>query len=127
MFKLVIRFSYLIAWVLWLNFSNISQLLAQNSIFVDPISPDKIYGKLRSRHITSLSSEIPTRIERIALREGDSFKSGDILVRLDCSLIQAQYEKMNAIIGAAASKLSIEQRLFKLNSTSYIFNFNMGS
>jgi len=99
-------------------FSYVNEPVAQSSKFFDPIGPDKIYGKLRSRHITSLSSEIPTRIENIALREGDGFKKGEILVKLDCSLIQAQYEKMEAIIKAAKSKLSIEKRLFKLNSTA---------
>jgi membrane fusion protein (multidrug efflux system) len=116
--KFVIRLSLIIVLSSGIVFSYVNEPVAQSSKFFDPIGPDKIYGKLRSRHITSLSSEIPTRIENIALREGDGFKKGEILVKLDCSLIQAQYEKMKAIIKAAKSKLSIEKRLFKLNSTS---------
>ena len=82
-----------------------------------PLSPDKIYGKLRPKHSTSLSSEIPARIEKILVREGNSFKKGAVLVVLDCSLIKAKYERLEAILKAAQAKLAIERRLLELNST----------
>jgi RND family efflux transporter MFP subunit len=100
-----------------LNIFNVSAALGQKVGFNDPVSPDKIYGKLRSQHTTSLSSEIPTRIEKLLVREGNSFKKGAILIMLDCSLIRARYEKLEAILKAAKAKLSIETRLLELNST----------
>ena len=91
--------------------------LACQKFNTDPVTPEKIYGILRSQHQTSLSSEIPARIEKITLREGDRFKEGSVLVNLDCSLIRAHYQKLEAIRGAAKSKLSVEKRLLQLNST----------
>ena len=100
-----------------LNVFDVNPALGQKVGFDDSISPDKIYGKIRSQHTTSLSSEIPTRIEKLLVREGNSFKKGSILIKLDCSLIKARYEKLEAILKAAKAKLSIETRLLELNST----------
>jgi len=99
------------------SFLDIGDAIGQKFNSADPVSPEKIYGKLRSKHQTSLSSEIPARIENIRLREGNSFKKGTVLVDLDCALIRAQYEKLEAIRKAAQSKMSIEKRLLELNST----------
>ena len=93
-----------------LNVFDVNPALGQKVGFDDSISPDKIYGKIRSQHTTSLSSEIPTRIEKLLVREGNSFKKGSILIKLDCSLIKARYEKLEAILKAAKAKLSIETR-----------------
>ena len=103
--------------VLFINVIHINTSLGQKLSFNAPVSPDKIYGKLRSQNATSLSSEIPARIEKILVREGNSFKKGAILIMLDCSLIKAKYEKLEAILKAAKAKLSIERRLLELNST----------
>ena len=48
--------------------------LAQVNDTIDPVNPDQIHGELRSRQVTSLSSEIPARIDKITLREGYKFK-----------------------------------------------------
>ncbi len=100
-----------------LGFGNFNAALAQKSSYNAPVSPDKIYGKLRPQHKTSLSSEIPARIEKILVREGNRFRKGDVLVVLNCSLIKAKYEKLEAILKAAQAKLAIERRLLELNST----------
>ena len=112
--QLFCRFLFL---VFLINIIQISPSLAQKLDFNAPVSPNKIYGKIRSQHATSLSSEIPTRIEQLLVREGNSFKKGAVLILLDCSLIKARYEKLEAILKAAKAKLSIEQRLLELNST----------
>ena len=36
--------------------------VAQTNSTIDPINPDQIHGELRSRQVTSLSSELPARI-----------------------------------------------------------------
>ena len=110
-------FLMFISLVVFCNVFCIDQVSGQKMGFNAPVSPDKIYGKLRSQHSTLLSSEIPARIERILVREGDSFKKGASLINLDCSLINAKYEKLEAILEAARAKLSIEKRLLELNST----------
>ena len=77
----------------------------------------RIYGKLRSRNLISLSSEFSARIKKIMVSEGESFKKGAILVVLDCELIRAQHAKTLTILESAKSRSSIEKRLFELNST----------
>ena len=106
-----------ISLVVIFNVPYIGKSLGQTIDLSVPVGPDKIYGKLRSQNSTFLSSEIPARIEQILVGEGDSFKKGANLVNLDCSLIRAKYEKLEAILKAAKAKLSVEKRLLELNST----------
>ena len=91
--------------------------VAQTNSTIDPINPDQIHGELRSRQVTSLSSELPARIEKITLREGYRFKKGTVLVKLDCALIRAQHRKTEAALVAAKRKFAVEKRLLELNST----------
>ena len=84
---------------------------------VEPVDPDQIHGQLRSLQETSLSSELPTRIEQIMLREGYRFEKGSVLVKLDCALIRAQHQKTKAALVAAKRKYAVEKRLLELNST----------
>ena len=93
------------------------EALAQADDTIDPVNPDQIHGELRSRQVTSLSSEIPARIDKITLREGYKFKKGTVLVKLDCALIRAQHRKTEAALVAAKRKFAVEKRLLELNST----------
>ena len=93
------------------------EALAQANDTIDPVNPDQIHGELRSRQVTSLSSELPARIEKIALREGFRFEKGSVLIKLDCALIKAQHEKTKAVLVAAEKKHAVEKRLLELNST----------
>ena len=92
-------------------------MLAQSVEAIDPVNPDQIHGELRSRQVTSLSSELPARIEKIALREGFRFEKGSVLIKLDCALIKAQHEKTKAVLVATEKKYAVEKRLLELNST----------
>lgn len=91
--------------------------LAQTDDEIVSINPEQIHGELRSRQVTSLSSEIPAKIERITLREGYKFQEGTVLVQLDCALIEAKHRKTEAAWVAAKRKYDVEKRLFELNST----------
>ena len=92
-------------------------MLAKADDVIAPVNPDQIHGELRSRQMTSLSSEIPARIEEITLREGFRFKKGTVLVKLDCALIRARHRKTEAALVAAKRKFAVEKRLLELNST----------
>ena len=92
-------------------------LAAQTENEIGPINPEQIHGELRSRQVTSLSSELPAKIEKITLREGYKFKEGAVLVKLDCALIEAQHRKTEAAWVAAKKKYAVEKRLLELNST----------
>lgn len=72
---------------------------------------------LPSRHAT-LSSEMASRIVRIAPREGHPFSDGETLVTFDCDLEEAQRVKARAILDAALASARINRRLSKLNATS---------
>ena len=103
--------------LLWLVAFLAGDTLARADDAITPVNPDQIHGELRSRHVTSLSSELPARIQKITLREGYRFKEGAVLVKLDCALIRAQHRKTEAALVAAKRKYAVEKRLLELNST----------
>ncbi len=77
----------------------------------------EIFGQLRAKNYTTLSAEVSARINKISLREGQSFKKGQVLVVMDCQLLKAQLAKLKTIRRAAEIKFTAEQRLLDLNST----------
>ncbi|MBV1786434.1 efflux RND transporter periplasmic adaptor subunit [Marinobacterium sp. D7] len=63
-----------------------------------------------------LSGELAARVERLPFLPGDAFKKGDVLVALDCTLYEAQAEKVSAEVRAAKIKRDNTQELKVLNS-----------
>ena len=106
---------------------NIQSGLSEALETVNSVNPERIYGELRSRHITALSSELPAKIEKITLREGFKFKQGAILVKLDCALIRAKHERIKSNLIIAKRKYTVEKRLLELNSTGEIDVLNAES
>lgn len=80
-----------------------------------PAAPE-IRAQLSPRHVTTLSSEIPAKVERMPLREGERFKQGEVLVVFDCSSHRAQLEKARAIQAAADKTYVANKRLLELKS-----------
>lgn len=64
----------------------------------------------------TLSSDLAGRIIEIPFREGESFKKGDLLVRFDCSIYQAQLAAASAATRAAEAELSQNQQLAQMKS-----------
>lgn len=58
-------------------------------------------AQLTARRYTTLAAEIGARVSRIAFREGDSFKAGQVLASLDCSLQAANRDRARATLAAA--------------------------
>jgi membrane fusion protein (multidrug efflux system) len=75
-----------------------------------------VRAQLSPRQFTTISSELPGKIDRITVRDGDAFKRGDILVEMDCVLQRAQLEKARASLGAAEKTLAVNQRLAEMKS-----------
>ncbi len=69
---------------------------------------------------TMLSSEIAGRIASIAVREGESFREGQTLLELDCSLHQARLDKAVAQAAEARQVLTVNQQLDRLGSISVL-------
>ncbi len=79
----------------------------------EPVIPVQLVA---SQH-TTLSAELPLKIERIAVKEGDRFKAGQPLVVFDCALHRAQLDEAQAVLGAAQKANTVHRRLLELNST----------
>ena len=66
---------------------------------------------------TTLSAELPGKIDRIAVKEGERFKEGQQLVAFDCVIQRAQLDEAQAVLGAAEKSKAVHKRLLELNST----------
>ena len=69
---------------------------------------------------TILSAELSAKVVELPLQPGTPFKTGDLLVGLDCSLYQAQKLKVVAEKQASAIKLENVKKLNKLRSIGAI-------
>ena len=70
-----------------------------------------IRGVVRPLHQASIGIDLPVRVEKLHVREAQSFRKGDVLVTFDCRRIEAEH--------AAAAATSREMRL-TLKSQAYL-------
>lgn len=63
-----------------------------------------VRAQLMARHSTVLSSEIAGKITTLPVREGQSFKEGDIIATIDCSSYEAKLAQTDAQANAAERK-----------------------
>lgn len=84
------------------------------------LSLQEIRAQLTPRRFTTLSAEVGAKLNQLPLREGASFKKGALLVALDCSLQQAQFNKAKAALLAAERVFSANKRLSELNSIGQV-------
>ena len=80
----------------------------------------EIRAQLQPLRYTTLSAEIPARIEKFKLREGDSFKKGDALVHLDCVFQKAQLIKAKAAKDATEKTYRANKGLYELDAVGKI-------
>lgn len=80
----------------------------------------EIRAQLSPHRQTVLSSELAGKIVELPVKEGERFKSGQVLVALDCAEHKARLDRARAQEDAAGKKLEIIGRLEKLNSVSRI-------
>lgn len=80
----------------------------------------EIRAQLMPRRYTTLAAEIGAKVERLPIPEGGRFKAGQLLVRFDCSLQQAQMNKARAALAAADKTWQANQRLAELNSVGKV-------
>lgn len=69
---------------------------------------------------TTLSAELPGKIDRIAVKEGERFKAGQVLVAFDCVIQRAQLEEAQAILAAADKAKMVHKRLLELKSAGML-------
>lgn len=75
-----------------------------------------IRAQLAPRNYTTLAAEIGAKISRITVKPGQSFKSGQMLVSLDCSLQQAQRARAQAELEGAQKTHAVNKRLQELDA-----------
>ena len=75
-----------------------------------------IRAQLAPRNYTTLAAEIGAKIRRITVKPGQSFKSGQMLVSLDCSLQQAQRARAQAELDGAQKTHAVNKRLQELDA-----------
>ncbi|CAA7623553.1 Membrane-fusion protein (fragment) [Magnetospirillum sp. LM-5] len=65
-----------------------------------------------------LSTQINAIIAEMSFRAGDRFRKGDTLVRFDCAVQKAQYQRAQAEVSAARKTLTIKKELLRLSTVS---------
>ncbi len=83
-----------------------------------PASEIEIRAQLTPRNETTLSAEVAAVIKELAVREGERFKKGQLLVGFDCSIQQAQLQKAQATAEGAGKTFEVNSRLSQLESVS---------
>lgn len=81
-------------------------------------SPEpSIPAQLTPSQHTTLSAELPAKIDRIAVKDGERFKAGQTLVSFDCTIQRALLDEARAVLSAADKAKAAYRRLLELNST----------
>ena len=79
-----------------------------------------IRAQLMPVRYTTLASEIGAKVNRLPVREGASFKSGDLLVGFDCTVQETLLQKAAAELQGAEFTLTANQRLAELRSVGQL-------
>jgi RND family efflux transporter MFP subunit len=97
-----------------------AQMSLEGSPASTGIERQEIRAQLMPRNFTTLAAEIGAKISLLALREGESFSKGQVLLRFDCSMQQAMLQKARAELTAADHTHRTNQRLHELNSVGQL-------
>lgn len=76
----------------------------------------EIRAQLSPRRFTTLAAEIPARIARITVKEGEAFRSGQVLIQLDCSLQVSARDRARASLSAAEKTRDANVKLDQHNA-----------
>lgn len=68
-------------------------------------------------HYTTLSAELPAKIDRIVVKEGERFKEGQQLVAFDCVIQRALVDEAQTVLTQAEKAKGVYKRLLELHST----------
>lgn len=81
-----------------------------------------VHGGLRAQLVAVrkavIASELAGKISNLPVREGQSFRQGEVLVAYDCSLHRARLERASQAENAARKKKDVAEQLDKLGSIS---------
>lgn len=103
------------------RFGSLSALAAATAVVAwcglcSPAVAQTTRGVVQALNEATLSSEIAARVVAMPLRVGDTFAKGDVLVRFDCALFEAQRDKVDAEVRAAEARHANDQQLEQMRS-----------
>lgn len=77
-----------------------------STVTVDTVVEElQAVGSLQPNEAVSIAPEIAGRIERIAFREGETVKAGEVLVQLDAAILKAELAKARSDLALAKANL----------------------
>jgi RND family efflux transporter MFP subunit len=85
-----------------------------------PLARQALRAQLMPRRYTTLAAEIGAKISRLPVPEGSSFRAGQVLVSLDCSVQQALLQRNQAELQAAEKTAQANEALLKLNAVGMV-------
>lgn len=77
-------------------------------------------AQLSPQRYTTISAELGAKVKKIAAKEGESFKEGQLIVEFDCVLQSAQLDKAKAQLTSAENNLEGNRHLAQLNSIGMV-------
>ena len=97
-----------------------AQVLPEPPSIAVSLNKREIRAQLVPLRFTTLAAEIGATISSLPVHESGSFKAGQTLVQLDCSLPQAQLAKARAMLDAAEKIWQVNQRLAEQHSIGQV-------
>lgn len=82
----------------------------------------ELRAQLSPRDYTTLAAEIGAKVERVAVREGERFRKGEILIEFDCSIQRAEMAEAVAALSAAEKTTLVNKRLLELQTIGRLEN-----
>lgn len=79
-----------------------------------------IRAQLNPLNFTTVVAELGAKLQDFSFKEGESFKQGQVLVRFDCAVQNAQLQRVRATLAIASRNAATNQRLLKLGSVSRV-------
>lgn len=84
------------------------------------IERNEMRAQLMPLRLATLSAEMPAKIEKVKVLEGQRFKSGQVLVEFDCEMQRAQHNKMLAQLAVAKNNYVGNQHLADLKAIGLV-------
>jgi membrane fusion protein (multidrug efflux system) len=81
-----------------------------------PAMGQELRAQLSPRDYTTLAAEIGAKVEKIAVREGDRFSKGQVLIAFDCLVQRANLAEARASVSAADKTVAVNKRLLELQT-----------
>ncbi len=75
-----------------------------------------VRGVIRALDQAALSTELQARVAKIGFREGESFKTGDLLIAFDCERYRAEAQSADAVFREMKLTLESNQQLEKFRA-----------